>query len=65
MRLEKRHANSQQPNEQTQNKFVCVLLYFLNKYIEKMWYDFNETTLHNRPNYTEINNYRSPCGLQQ
>ena len=25
----------------------------------------NETTLHNRPNDTEINNYRSPYGLQQ
>ena len=25
----------------------------------------NETTLHKRPNDTEINNYRSPYGLQQ
>ena len=25
----------------------------------------DEKTLHTRPNYTEINNYRSPYGLQQ
>ena len=25
----------------------------------------NKTALHKRPNYTEINNYRSPYGLQQ
>ena len=28
-----------------------------------MWYDANETTVHKRPNDTEINNYRSSCLL--
>ena len=38
---------------------------YVGNYKKKSGIFANETTLHNRPNDTEINNYRSPYGLQQ
>ena len=44
---------------------LCFFTWFDNYKKRRCGRIANETTLHKRPNDTEINHYRSPYGLQQ